>query len=52
MVDLEIQLKDRNAYTEMEDDAVRCTHLSRFALVDKTDVAGELDRTAKFLEKY
>ncbi len=52
LVDLDIQLKDRNPDTKMEDAAVRCTRLSHFAQVDKMDVAGELDRITKFLEKY
>jgi hypothetical protein len=51
-VDLEIQLKDRNPDTKMEDHAVRCVRLSRFSLVDKIEVARSLDRTKKFLEKY
>lgn len=51
-VDLEIQLKDRNPDTEMEDGTVRCARLSRFALADKNDVAAALDRTEKFLEQY
>lgn len=51
-VDLEIQLKDRNPDTKMEDGAIRCDRLSRFALADKDDVAAALDRTEKFLEQY
>lgn len=52
LVDLEIQIKDRNPDTKMEDQAVRCARLSRFAETDKADVAGALDRTEKFLENY
>ncbi len=52
LVDLEIQLKDRNPQSEIEDNAVRCARLSAFASTDKADVANALQRAELFLDKY
>lgn len=52
LLDLEIQLKDHNPQTEMEDNTVRCARLSAFALSDKADVANALDRAEAFIDKY
>jgi hypothetical protein len=52
LLDLEIQLKNQNPQTEMEDDAVRCTRLSPFASADKKEVSASLSDVENFLEKY
>lgn len=52
LLDLEIQLKNRNPQTEMEDDAVKCMRLSPFASADKKEVSASLSDVENFLEKY
>ncbi len=52
LLDLEIQLKNRNPQTEMDDEAVRCARLSPFASAEKKEVSASISDVENFLEKY
>ncbi len=51
-VDLEIQVRDRNPVSRMEDDKVRCARLASLGVIKKDDVAGAYDRLDTFLKDY
>ena len=52
LLDLEIQLKNQNPQTEMEDETVRCARLSPFASAEKKEVSASISDVENFLEKY
>ena len=52
LLDREIQLKDQNQKTGMEDQTVRCARLSTFADAEKQDIVDATSRVEQFLEKH
>ncbi len=51
-IDLEMQVRDQNPQSKMEDNTVRCSRLSPLGLLKQDDVKSSLSNLEKFVKKY